>query len=259
MAGEGASGRSCEAGGFTDGWVRRRVCTAAKQHPGCLPNSARPCPAGCLPCLLHPPGCLRMTATVPSLMLSPMDGTATVTSASAAAELLMPRCASREAAASNLLPADTAATAAQCAWRAPAATTGLAVAPAGRRQQGGGSRRELDGRRCRLPDRLLCLPKSHLSPPPAPQSPVCTGVQHPAGRRAAWAGNLRRSALLAALSAHTVPTQRPDSPERHTAAGARAVQSAATSLTAALPAAALRARTKPRRGLKGAGGRHAHP
>ena len=84
-----------------------------------------------------------MTATVPSVMLSPIDGTATVTSASAAAELLMPRCASREA-ASSLLPADTAATAAQCAWRAPAAMTGLAVAPAVQ-AAAGGSQRERAG------------------------------------------------------------------------------------------------------------------
>ena len=116
----------------------------------------------------------------------------------------------------------------------------------------------MDGRPCRLPDRLLCLPESHLSPPSAPQSPVCTEVQHPAGRQGAWAGNLGRSALVAALLARQAPHRRPNSPGRHTAAAARVVQSAATSRTAALPAA-LTAQIKPRRGLKGARGCHAHP
>ena len=96
------------------------------------------------------PGCLRMTATVPSVMLSPMLGTATWMSASAAAEPLMPRASSQ---ASSLPPASAAA-AAHCGG-APAA----AGAPAGRRRESGGS-----GRRRRAEPRPWAPPGRRRGP-----------------------------------------------------------------------------------------------
>ena len=71
----------------------------------------------------HAPGFFRMTATVPSVMDSPIDGTATLMSASAAAELLMPRAISEP----SRRPAAAQHAAAHCARPAAA---GLA-APAG--------------------------------------------------------------------------------------------------------------------------------
>lgn len=145
-----------------------------------------------------PPGCLRMTATVPSVMLSPMLGTATLMSASAAAEPVMLRASS----GASSLPAASAAAAGHCA-RVPAA----AEAPAGRRrQESGGGRRRADTPApapLRHSSRHTGSPNPHQGPParagpsfprplPASQSPGRTlggcaplGARHaPTTRRA---------------------------------------------------------------------------
>lgn len=121
---------------------------------------------------MHPPGFLRMTATVPSVMLSPMLGTSTLMSASAAAELVMLRASS----GASSLAAARAAAAVHCAG-APAA----AEAPAGRRRWesgGGGSGLAaplLDV--FRPPSRHQRRVNPHLGPPAPPGPPWSRGCR----------------------------------------------------------------------------------
>ena len=155
------------------------------------PAHSQPRPPSQLPA--PPPGFFRITATVPSVIDSPMGGTATVMSASAAAELLMPRLAA------SLLPASHAAADAAAEGRAVAvAVGGVAVAPAETVWEVGGSggcgrrrRRHLHGG-CKC---LLLAGSASAAPAPARRSNaarVDKGAAPPCGRACRTLGVLPR-------------------------------------------------------------------